>query len=121
MESPDGQYLYYFRDDREDGEVWRVRIRSGVPAGPESQVLTGLRPHDWGNWAPGDNGIYYIRQLQNGSAAVEYRAFSNQAVRTVYALRQPPIWASAGLALSPNGKTILFAQVDQDDSNIFIQ
>jgi Tol biopolymer transport system component/DNA-binding winged helix-turn-helix (wHTH) protein len=121
VESPDGQYLYYFRDDREDGEVWRVRIRIGVPAGPESQVLTGLRPHDWGNWAPGDNGIYYIRQLQNGSAAVEYRAFSNQAVRTVYALRQPPIWASAGLALSPDGKTILFAQVDQDDSNIFIQ
>jgi hypothetical protein len=34
-------------------------------------------------------------------------------------LPNPPIWASEGLAVSPDGRTLLVAQVDQDDSSLF--
>ncbi|MGI8743031.1 MAG: hypothetical protein ACR2NN_10780 [Bryobacteraceae bacterium] len=47
--------------------------------------------------------------------------FADGSVQTVCVLRKPPVFGNAGLALSPDGKTLLFAQVDQADSNIFVQ
>jgi hypothetical protein len=50
---------------------------------------------------------------------VEYRDSTSGSVRSVYVLPNPPIWASEGLAVSPDGRTLLVAQVDQDDSSLF--
>jgi Tol biopolymer transport system component len=120
-ESPDGRSLYFFRDTPTNGEVWRQSLRDGGPVGEPERVLAGLRQHDWGNWAVNDRGIYYVRQRENRSWVVEYRDLTRSAIRIVYVLRNPPIWASAGLAVSPDGQTLLLAQVDQDDSNLFWQ
>jgi hypothetical protein len=96
-------------------------IEEGVITAPEQKVVTGLRPGDWGNWAPANEGVYYIPQPQNGVAVIQYKKFTAGSVRTVCVLRKPPIYGSAGLGLSPDGRLLLFAQVDQDDSNLFIQ
>ena len=119
LESADGRNLYFFRDGA-DGEVWRLPLRDAVPTGPESLVLTGLRPHDWGNWTPGAEGIFYIPRGAPG-ASIEYRAFSGGPVRTVWTTQRQPIFGDAGLALSRDGKTLLFSEIDQADSTIFVQ
>lgn len=118
MESPDGRYLYYFRNQ---GEIWRLALRGSVPDGPESKVETGLPPGDWGNWAPANDEIFYIPLSTTGEAKIQYMKFADGSVQTVCVLRKPPVFGNAGLALSPDGKTLLFAQVDQADSNIFVQ
>lgn len=119
LESADGRNLYFFRDGA-DGEVWRLPLHDGVPSGPESLAVTGLRQHDWGNWTPGAAGIFYIPRGGPG-ASIEYRPFSGGAARTVWTTQRPPIFGDAGLALSPDGKRLLFAEVDQSDSTIFVQ
>jgi Tol biopolymer transport system component/DNA-binding winged helix-turn-helix (wHTH) protein len=119
VESADGRNLYFFRDGAV-GEVWRLSLRDGAPAGAESLVVSGLREHDWGNWTPGPEGIFYIPRGGPG-ASIEYQPFSGGPPRTVWTMQRPPIFGNAGLALSPDGKTLLFAEVDQDDSTIFVQ
>jgi Tol biopolymer transport system component/DNA-binding winged helix-turn-helix (wHTH) protein len=116
VESPDGRYLYVFRD----GDLWRVPLENGMPSGPESQVLAGLSAGDWGNWVPSDRGIYYVRRRDQG-AAIEYIDLASRAVRTAHIMSRPPLYGGRGLALSPDGKTLLFCQIDVDGSNIFVQ
>jgi hypothetical protein len=36
-------------------------------------------------------------------------------------MTKPPIWGGGGLAVSPDEKTVLFAQIDHDGENIFVQ
>jgi Tol biopolymer transport system component/DNA-binding winged helix-turn-helix (wHTH) protein len=116
VESPDGRYLYVFRA----GDLWRVPLENGMPSGPESQVLAGLSAGDWGNWVPSDQGIYYVHRREQGTA-IEYLDIASRAVRTVHTMLRPPLFGGRGLALSPDGKVLLFCQIDLDGSNIFVQ
>lgn len=120
LESPDGRYLYYFSFG-ENGEVRRLPLRDGIPIGAESRIVSGLKPRDWGNWAPGNGGIYYIPQSSGGRPVIQYLDFASGIVRNVHVLQNSPVYGNSGLALSPDGKVILFAEIDQDSSNIFLQ
>ncbi len=116
--SPDGKFIYYFRD----AGLWRMPLADATPSGPESQVTpVALRPGDWGNWVPANDGIYYIRRKNNGGAEIDFFDFARQTDRTVYVMPKAPIFADNGLSLSPDGKVLLFVEVDRDDSSIFVQ
>jgi hypothetical protein len=47
--------------------------------------------------------------------------FESRAIRTVYAMPRAAVFGERGLSLSPDGKFLLFSQVDQDENQIFIQ
>ena len=116
--SPDGTFLFYFRE----ASVWRVPLRDNLPSGPDSKVLAMVEPvGDWGNWTPANDGLYYVRRKPEGGTAIEFLDFARRGVRTVYEMPRPPVFAGNGLALSPDGKTLLFVEVDQDESSIFVQ
>jgi Tol biopolymer transport system component/DNA-binding winged helix-turn-helix (wHTH) protein len=119
VESPDGKFLYYFRAP----EVWRVALEDGAPVGEERRVLAGLQAVDWGNWAPSNRGIYYIqrRDGETGEDRIQYLDFDGSAAKTIYVLRKRPLSGGGGLSISPDGKVLLFAQVDQDETDIFVQ
>jgi hypothetical protein len=76
---------------------------------------------DWGNWAAANNGVYYIRRGEPDRATVVYQDAAGNPPRAIYTLTKPPLFGGTGLTVSPDGKTILFAQVDRDDSSIFVQ
>jgi Tol biopolymer transport system component len=117
LESPDGRYLYVFRR----GEIWRVALQGGMPSGSERRILGGLNAAgDWGNWIPTDQGIYYLRRMEHGTQ-IEYLDIDTGSVRVVHTLTKPPVFGERGLALSPDGKVLLFCQVDLDGSDIFVQ
>ncbi len=117
-ESPDGKSPYYFRA----GEVWRVALQGGAPTGGPVKVLDGLEPDaDWGNWDVSGDGIYSIQRGKQGVAAIEYLDFATRAVRTIYVMPKLPVYAGHGLSLSPDGKSLLFSQVDRDEYQIFAQ
>jgi len=57
MESPDGEYLYYAKDNNDHPR------RSGacpVAGGNETPVFPGIRPLDWAAWTLVENGILFV-------------------------------------------------------------
>ncbi|MDE3166759.1 MAG: PD40 domain-containing protein, partial [Acidobacteriota bacterium] len=119
-ESPDGKYLFW--TDPTNANIWRQPLSGGVLTGTASQVVGGRTIGDWGNWVLGRKGIYYIRRRpKTDDAAIEYLDFARGPARTVYVLSKPPMYGGGGLALSPDETVLLFAQVDRDEENIFVQ
>jgi Tol biopolymer transport system component len=116
--SPDGEFLYYFRE----AGVWRMPLVDATPSGAESKVpLQGMSTGDWGNWTPTNTGVYYIERRNNGAAAIQYYDFARRSSQIIFEMPKPPVYFGIGLALSPDGKVLLFVEVDQDDSSIFVQ
>jgi Tol biopolymer transport system component len=112
MESPDGQYIYYAKG-RSVAGLWRIRI-DGTG---EEEVLPDLPAEHWGLWAVLADGdiVYLDRQGQSASVLKRFRGGKTSVIAT---LDKPPKTADAGLASSPDGRTILVSQVDQSGSDI---
>ena len=97
--SPDGAWLYFTRGDGAQG-LWRMPIAGGVP--------TRLAEHVYRyNFAVTSTGVYYV--TPGPSAAVRYVDLATGVSREVIAIDKP---LDLGLALSPDGRYLLFTQVD---------
>jgi Tol biopolymer transport system component len=115
-ESPDGKFLYFLHDE----EIWRLPLRDGAVDGPPQTVVSSLMRGDWGNWTATNEGVYYIQRQKSVWGTIVYQDASGGHPRAIYSLTNPPSIGS-GLTVSPDGKTILFVQVDRNDSSIFVQ
>ncbi len=114
--SPDGKYLYYARGANEPG-LWRTELASDT----EESVLPALHPGMWGNWALSPDGIYFIDPpaKDQGSKGSLRRLGADGTIRAISEISHPVLW-DGGLAVSPDGKTILCAQMDRNDSDLYL-
>ncbi|MGI9167228.1 MAG: TolB family protein, partial [Pyrinomonadaceae bacterium] len=114
FESLDGKYLYYAKLDA--AGLWRIPVEGGE----ESLVFDQLKPREWGYWAVADGGIYFINSEAKPHATIEFFSFATSRVTPVATIEKEPInWAS-NLAISPDGRWILYTQLDQSDSDIML-
>lgn len=111
-ESTDGKTLYFARN--ESPGLWSAKLDSQGVAGEERLVTSELESAMWGNWALDARGVYYISGGQ-----LRYLPFGGQP-RLVLALTAPPAVLDSGLAVSPDGRTILFGQIDHTGSDIIL-
>ncbi len=116
QESPDGKWLYYTRSRFGKSPL----VRMPVSGGKEVEVLPGVHER-W--WAVAEKGVWYLeRQGSEGSGGLwgMESAFSDQAelrflnasthkTTTVASIPKSP---AGGLALSPDGRTLLYSRVD---------
>lgn len=115
-ESPDGQWVYYARGRSIPG-LWRVR-----PDGSNEQpVLDRLKPGLWAYWVITRAGLYFIdRDPDRQMYALFLQAQpGREPVRLIY-FDRPIIPADQGMTASPDGKTLLYTQVDQSGSDILV-
>jgi Tol biopolymer transport system component len=116
LETPDGRYLYYSRGA---GQAGLARIPTA--GGPEEIVLPDLKPEMWGNWAPGNHGVYYVEWSRgNSPSSIAYRDPTDPAPRTIRTLTKQPIYWDAGLALAPDESAIYYTQFVTGTSEIFV-
>jgi hypothetical protein len=84
-----------------------------MPAGggDEIRIVAQLLPEHWGDWALSDIGIYYV---QDGSRhpAIEFFDFTSHRIFKVADLDGLPPPGDPGFAVSPDGKRIIFSQID---------
>ena len=117
-QTEDGSRIYYGKSSAPG--IWSMPLKDGLPAGEETQLPVPLIPQDWGNWALGRKGIYFVhRRRGTGDPAIEYFDFATRSTRVIYSMPRLPVWNAPGLALSPREQSIAFAQVDRDGASIF--
>lgn len=102
-ESPDGKTLIYNKAVGE-GSLWKMP----VDGGPEEKIADSIYRF---NYAVANNGVY----LTQGES-INFIDLSTGAVRTVLKKARP----DTGLAISPDGRYLLFAQVDAMGSDLML-
>lgn len=128
FESADGRWLYYTRG-RYEGEptgVWRVPAGGGK----ETLVFDNRKPGLWRFWTVVKEGIYFITAENPSQPMIEFFGFANGNVTHVVGLEKPiPLFGrlnsgltqfSSGLTVSPDGRWILYTQLDQGGSDIML-
>jgi Tol biopolymer transport system component/DNA-binding winged helix-turn-helix (wHTH) protein len=117
FESSDGQYLYVTRDT-EPG-IWRLPTGGG----DEIRILADPSPEHWGDWALSPRGIYYVSDASPYPAphsSIDFFDFASKQVSRVAELTGLPPADDPGFAVSPDGKRIIFSQVDTSAVDIML-
>jgi Tol biopolymer transport system component/DNA-binding winged helix-turn-helix (wHTH) protein len=116
FESPDGKSLYYSKGRGVAG-LWTV----AVGGGDETPVPELNQAGYWRSWAVARNGIYFI--AHEGDAPprpVRFFDFLTRQLSTVGEMDREPTWATPGLTVSSDGRSILYAQIDRKASTIMM-
>lgn len=113
-ESPDGKYVYYSKG-RKPG-IWRLPAQGGE----EIAVPELNQAGQWRYWQVTPRGFYYAAHDGQQFPALEFAGFAALRPITIRHLQKGPDGNGAGLAVAPDGRTVLFAQVDQSVRDIML-
>jgi Tol biopolymer transport system component/DNA-binding winged helix-turn-helix (wHTH) protein len=111
VESADGQSFYYSK--YKVPGVWKMPLSGGQ----ETHILD--QPEFWWNWGLARNGIYFIRlqELQR-VATLEFFEFATHRIIPISTLDKPS--EELALAVSPDGRTVLYSRIESSQSNIML-
>jgi Tol biopolymer transport system component/DNA-binding winged helix-turn-helix (wHTH) protein len=113
FESPDGKFLYYAKGLTIPG-LWRMP----TDGGEEVEVISSLEAGYWGYWGVVDNGIYHLDTTREPRIA--FFDLTTHRDTQVFDLESRPAREVAGLAVSPDKKSILYTQLDASSSDIIL-
>jgi sugar lactone lactonase YvrE len=115
--SPDGKFLYFTRPGTPP-ELWRVALdAAGDVTGEPSQVVPA-----YGGGASYDvtgSGVFFIARCEAGGRGlcVHFLDLATSRQREIARIEKR-IWP--GLSASPDGKSVLWAQIDQQRSDLML-
>jgi Tol biopolymer transport system component len=111
FESSDGKTLYYAKS-LQATSLWKVPVEGGE----ERQALGALSY--WANFAVVDQGIYFIPRVELAAgSSIQFFNFANEKIRPIAATERPVF---RGLCVSPDGRWILYSQLDQGGSDLML-
>lgn len=116
VESADGRYVYYstggrMRQPGAGASIRRLPLAGGEP----EDVLPATA--DPNQWAIASNGIYYAGEAERGRYAVRFYDFASRSIRLLTELPKP---LGQGFSIAPDGRSLLYTQIDQEDSDILM-
>jgi eukaryotic-like serine/threonine-protein kinase len=115
VESPDGKFLYYAKERGEPG-IWRVP----VPGGEETPVLDHHRAGLWRQWAVVEQGIFFITAETPDRPLIEFFSFTTGKASLVMTIEKRVPDTISGLSVSPDGRRLIWTQLDQITSDIML-
>ena len=104
--SPDGQSLYYVKGDGDSTMLWKASLDGG----DERKIADNVHRY---SFAVAAQGVYFVTV----GRAIEFLNSADGKITQVRALDKP---VDLGLSLSPDGRRLLWAQLDQLDSNLML-
>jgi eukaryotic-like serine/threonine-protein kinase len=112
QESLDGKFLYYMKGWPDAVSVWR----SQVDGSQETKLLDSV--HSEGQWAVAKEGIYFFRPPDKmGHSDICFYEFVSGQIRKVLTIQRP---VNTHIAVSPDGRTILYPQSDASGSVLML-
>jgi Tol biopolymer transport system component len=111
QESPDGKFVYYLKGGTQCS-VWRMPVGGGE----ETMVLDSV--HCAGHWAFWKEGIYLFRPADaKGHSDICLYEFATGKTSKVLTIEKP---ISYYIEASPDGRTILYTQMDRAGSDLML-
>ncbi len=114
VESADGKYIYY----RSRRGIWRI------PAAGGEEEEAFVPDHDmWGptTMQPAKKGVYYTEFERSArSMVVSFYDFATKKSAIVFRMKNADWGNGAAFSVSPDGKSILYARVDQSQTNLML-
>jgi Tol biopolymer transport system component/serine/threonine protein kinase len=114
LESPDGKFLYYFKA-LQTTDLWKIP----VDGGQTTKVVHGVT--NYVNLAIVDSGVYFVPGRATAGGAIQFLSFATNQITPVASFEKPlDLGATGGLAVSPDGRWILYTQVEQAGSELML-
>lgn len=114
LEAPDGKFLYYTKF--EASGAYRVPVNGG-----EEVKILDDPPHGfWGYLAVASDGLYFGHEGENHSAVLSFYDFATQKTIAVGGMEKEPFFGAPGLAVSPDGRFVLYVQLDEARNNLML-
>jgi Tol biopolymer transport system component len=115
VESPNAKFLYYVKA-LQATDLWKVPVQGGQAA----KVLEGLSTYV--NLAAVDDGIYFVPVRERGrGSSLQFLNFATNQIKTLASFEKPlDLGSLGGLAVSADGKWILYTQVEQAGSELML-
>ncbi len=110
LEADDG-FLYYTKGFYIPG-IWKVPSHGGT----EVAVLDTSYAPEWSDWAVVSGGMYFVNSRSSPKPILEFFDFATGRRTSISVLDGE----SQGLAISPDRKSILYSQLDEDNAGIVV-
>jgi Tol biopolymer transport system component/predicted Ser/Thr protein kinase len=108
--SPDGEWLYFTRRDGADG-LWRMPVAGGSA----TRVTENVYRY---NYAIGTSGVYWMPQRAGDqTSTIAFRDATTGVTSEIFKVTKP---VDLGLALSPDGRMLLFTEVDYSGQDLML-
>ena len=108
FESPDGKLFFYTKARGGDG-IYSVPVNGGE----EKQVTELKNAGYWRSWTVVNEGICFVAKDSESRWAIRFFSFATRRIRPLVMLTYAPLYWTPGLALSPDGRRLLFAHLEQ--------
>jgi Tol biopolymer transport system component/DNA-binding winged helix-turn-helix (wHTH) protein len=115
FESHDGKFFYYAKGRAVPG-IWQIPTGDGK----ETLLFDDHKAGYWRHWAVAEKGIYFATANTPSQPLIEFFSFATGKVTKVAPLDKPLSRWDPGLAISPDGRWLLFAQMDQSGSDVML-
>ena len=114
-ETADGGFIYYIIERGNLSDFWKAPVEGGE----EELVVQGFSPGIWGGsgWPLVEDGVYFI---DRDSRTIRFFNFNTRKVQEIARLEKPPWPFGNTPAVSPDGRYILYTQMDQQESDIML-
>jgi Tol biopolymer transport system component len=108
--APDGNRLFYLRREASGLEIWSTPEKDGA----QTRVLGPIRPG--AGWVPDQNGIYFTEP----TGRISYHRFATRTTTPIVTIADDPRLHNPSLALSPDGRWLLYSQIDRSSADIVL-
>lgn len=115
FESPDGKLFYFTKKDPVYG-LWFAPAQGGA----EKPVPEFARISLGRSWGILPQGIYFIAKEDTPRQTIRFFSFATRRITTLATVEKTPLDLQPGLALSPDGRWLLYAQRDQIVNDIML-
>jgi Tol biopolymer transport system component len=108
QESPDRKMIYYSKGWPHDPSVWRIPVEGGA----EVKVLDSVH-----TWTLGPDGIYFFTSLdKQAHRDLRLCEFATGNIKQILMTEREGV----SVAVSPDGRTILYTQFDEVGSDLML-